>query len=198
MTLPYIAKDDFLVHPDKIRDLVRDMPFADVTGPDGEEYKRVAIAAHDFFNAEIEFWLGFPVKQRYSVFRLNYGGENPNSAIHSDALYDSHALVLYLSRPEDCVGGTAFWRHRKTGLTAWPTKGEILRRGKNPQRIWEGLTRDWDNVDAWEQTHLAEMKFNRAIIYPTAAFHSRFPFKAFGTTPENGRLVFCTFFNPLV
>ena len=198
MTLPYIAKDDFLQFPELTRELaVEEFPFSDVTGPDGESYKRVFVADPNLFKPEIEKWLNSKVSQRYSVFRLNYGGENPNSAIHSDALYDSHALVLYLSRPEDCVGGTAFWRHRKTGFTAWPSKQEILRKGKNPQRIWEGLTEDWDNLSAWEQTHLAEMKFNRAICYPTAMFHSRYPFPAFGDCPENGRLIFCSFFTAL-
>ncbi len=196
MTLPYTAKDNFLRDPEAIRALLPKMPFQDITGPDGQLYKRVAVAEPNLFKAEIEDWVGVPIQQRYSVFRLNFGDESPNSAIHSDAQYDKCALVLYLSRPEDCTGGTGFWRHRKTGLTAWPTKEEILRRGKNPQRIWEGLTRDWDNVDAWEITHLAEMKFNRAITYSTAVFHSRIPFRAFGTAPENGRLIFCTFFTP--
>jgi len=196
MTPPYILKDDFLRDPGAIRALMPDMPFQDITGPDGQLYKRVAVAARYLFKSEIEEWVGAPIEQRYSVFRLNFGDESPNSAIHSDAQYDKCALVLYLSKPEDCSGGTAFWRHRKTGFTAWPTKEEILRRGKNPKRVWEGLTKDWDDVSAWEQTHLAEMRYNRAITYPTAAFHSRFPFKAFGTTPENGRLVFCSFFTP--
>lgn len=172
------------------------MRFDDVVGPDGATYKRVAVAGRHAFNAEISRWLNTGIAQRYSVFRLNYGGENPNNAIHSDAGYDTHALVLYLSRPEDCKGGTAFWRHKKTGFTAWPTEQQILAKGKNPKSILTGLTEDWDNLDAWEQTHLAEMKFNRAICYSTLAFHSRFPFAAFGTGPENGRLIFCSFFTP--
>jgi hypothetical protein len=193
MQPPFIVKDDFLRDPEAIRALVPEMPFQDVVGPDKQVYKRVAIADPSLFNAEIADFVGAPVAQRYSVFRLNFNGEDPNSAIHTDAEYDSHALVLYLSRPGDCTGGTAFWRHKKTGFTAWPTKQEILRKGKNPQGVWEGLTRDWDNVDAWEQTHLAEMKYNRAICYPTSMFHSRYPFKAFGNCPENGRLIFCSF-----
>jgi len=194
---PFIVKDDFLPFPEITRELVTgELPFSDVVGPDGELYKRVFVADPNLFKPEIEKWLNAKVSQRYSVFRLNYAGENPNSAIHSDALYDSHALVLYLSRPEDCQGGTAFWRHRKTGFTAWPTKQQILARGKNPQRIWEGLTHDWDDLSAWERTHLAEMKYNRSICYPTAAFHSRYPFDAFGNCPENGRLIFCSFFTP--
>lgn len=193
---PFIVKDNFLANPEAIRELLPDMPFQDVAGPDGATYKRVAIADRNLYNPEISAWLGRKISQRYSVFRLNFNGENPNNAIHSDAGYDTNALVLYLSKPEDCVGGTAFWRNKKTGFTSWPTKQEILRKGKNPQRIWIELTEQWDDLSAWEQTHLAEMKFNRAISYPTKAFHSRFPFAAFGDCPDNGRLVFCSFFTP--
>lgn len=194
---PFIVKDGFLTRPELLTFLATTTAtFDDVEGPDGEVYRRVHVMDKNSFNTEISDWLGVPVTQRYSVLRLNYGGELPNSAIHSDALYDSHALVLYLSKPEDCKGGTAFWRHKRTGFTAWPTQRQILAKGKNPQRVWEGITKDWDDLNAWEQTHLAEMKFNRAICYPTSMFHSRFPFAAFGDCPENGRLVFCSFFSP--
>jgi uncharacterized protein DUF6445 len=196
MQPPFITKDNFLRDPEAIRALMPDMPFQDIRGPDHQVYKRVAVADRNLFNEEIKEFIGAPVAQRYSVFRLNFNGEDPNSAIHTDAFYDSHALVLYLSRPEDCAGGTAFWRHKKTGFTTWPSKQEILRKGKNPQRMWLDLTLDWDNLDAWEQTHLAEMKYNRAICYSTTMFHSRYPFKAFGNCPENGRLIFCSFFTP--
>lgn len=195
MAEPFIVKDNFLADPDAIRALLPGFPFADVVGPDGATYKRVAVADPNLFNGELSAWLGKPVKQRYSVFRLNFNNEDPNSAIHSDAAYTNRALVLYLSKPEDCSGGTMFWRHRKTGFTAWPTKQQILRKGKNPQSIWEGLTRDWDDVTKWEEVALAPMAFNRAISYSTTEFHSRWPFKAFGTCPENGRLIFCSFFD---
>ena len=42
---------------------------------------------------------------------------------------------------------------------------------------------------------LARLKFNRAVVYESALFHSRYPFAAFGSGPEDGRLIAVAFFN---
>src|SRR5262245_36217199 len=42
---------------------------------------------------------------------------------HFDAFCDV-AGVLYLSRPEDCQGGTSFWRHRRSGLEYAPRRAD--------------------------------------------------------------------------
>ena len=196
MNAPFAILDDFLPDPVTIREAALKLPFADVKGPDGEVYKRVSTVVSSMFSDTLSKRLGVPITPGYSLFRLNYAGENPNNAIHSDAGYDKIAVVLYLNRPEDCRGGTAFWRHKKTGWDFLPTEKQVRSRGQNPTRVLKAITESWNNPEAWEQTHLAKMKFNRAICYPTTEFHSRFPFEAFGTTPENGRFIFCSFFTP--
>jgi hypothetical protein len=48
---------------------------------------------------------------------------------------------------------------------------------------------------AWKLVDLIPLKFNRAAIYEGALFHSRFPLRAFGSTPEDGRLIGIAFFS---
>ncbi|MGI0034284.1 MAG: DUF6445 family protein [Nitrososphaera sp.] len=118
-----------------------------------------------------------------SAFRLNYGGELPNNWVHADRGYGSLAAVLYLSLPEHCTGGTAFWRHR-SGIDRLPAEA-----GDEHQAV-----RDFVRISRWRQTQVVPMAFNRLILYPTQLFHSRWPFQAFGTGPQDGRLIAVGFY----
>jgi len=191
---PFLIVDDFLPDPDSIRKTFTELEFYDMRGPDGEMYKRINVRNPQEFNSLLEKAVGKPVVQDYSLVRLNYVGEPPNNAIHSDGGYSEYAAVLYMCKPEDCKGGTAMWRHKQTGYTALPTEQEVRKVGKKPSRVWEQISSSWNRPDAWEQIGLAEMKFNRIIIYPTKNFHSRWPFEAFGSTPQDGRLIWVSFF----
>jgi len=197
MTPPFITVDDFCANPEGAASSFRNAPFADQQGPDGQIYKRVAdvTEAGLIFQPAMEEAVGFPIKQAYSIARLNYAGENPNNAVHADSGYDEFACILYLTPQEFCSGGTAFWRHKILGFDAMPTEQEVRSVGRNPKQVMKRLSADWNNIDAWERIALAEMKFNRAIFFRCKSFHSRFPFEAFGNSPENGRLVFVSFFN---
>ena len=57
------------------------------------------------------------------------------------------------------------------------------------------MNREWKDLTYWQQYGMAGMKFNRFISYPTAMFHSRYPFEGFGETPEEARLVWSVFYD---
>lgn len=175
--------DDFIPYAQAVRDDGLCAEYVDWPGPDGEVYKRIAICEIPGLRAAIERAMG-PVQMLGMAYRLNYGGEMPNAAVHSDLGWGTHALVLFLSEGE---GGTAFWRHKATGA-------ERIRQGD--EDLWRAVRDDWNNEDAWEQVALAEMKLGRAVIYESELFHSRYPFAAFGSGPEDGRLVAVAFFTP--
>lgn len=176
------AIDGFMPHPDLVRRAGLDAPYTDWAGPDGEVYKRVCLIEIPGLQDALESRLG-PVTMLGMGYRLNYAGEPPNAAIHSDLGWGTHALVLYL---QDGEGGTAFWQHKATGAERIdPGDHELLDRVRG----------DWDRQDAWEQTGLVEMAFNRAAVYESALFHSRWPFAAFGTGPDDGRLIAVAFFD---
>lgn len=175
--------DDFHPHPDELRKLAMQTQFIDWQGPDGQVYKRVAIMEIPGIRTMLEGLFG-EMEIHGMAFRLNYNEEEPNAAIHSDLGWGTHALVYYLS---EGPSGTAFWTHRQTGARRVDLGNEAL---------FERVVSDWNFEDRWNLREFYEMKYNRAIVYESALFHSRYPFKAFGTNPENGRLVVVAFFTP--
>jgi hypothetical protein len=178
-----IVIDDFVPDAAGLRAMGLRAPYIDWPGHDGEVYRRVCLTEIPGVRDAIEKAMG-PVDLLGMGFRLNFGGELPNAAIHSDMGWGTHALVLYLSEGE---GGTAFWRHKATGAH---------RIDPGDFDLFEQVRHDWDDADRWEQVGLCEMKLGRAVIYESALFHSRWPFEAFGTGPDDGRLIAVAFFSP--
>lgn len=178
-----IVVDDFLPNPARVRRLALASEFIDWHAPDGEVYKRICLCEVPGLQDRLEQAMG-PVDMLGMGYRLNYGGEQPNAAIHSDVGWGTHALVLYLSTGE---GGTAFWRHKATGADRIDAGNAAL---------LKQVQSDWNAAERWERLALCEMRFNRAVIYESARFHSRYPFAAFGTGPQDGRLTVSCFFTP--
>lgn len=176
--------DDAIPDPLAARELALSAQYIDYQASDGEIYKRVSFAEVPGFREAIEAKLG-PVNMLMMGYRLNYSGERPNAAIHSDLGFGTHAAVLYLSEGE---GGTAFWRHKATGESRIEP-GDLELLGK--------IEGHWDDESRWVQIGLCEMKLGRMVIYESAQFHSRWPFGAFGEDARSGRLVAVSFFTPL-
>lgn len=175
--------EEFMPNIEEIREHALAASYEDWPGPDGEVYKRICITEIPGLRAKIESVVG-PVDMLGMAYRLNYKGELPNATIHTDLGWGTHALVLYLN---DGESGTAFWRHSKTGAKSVTEKQlELL----------QIVETDWNYPDAWEMRNLIGMRKNRALIYESKLFHSRYPFKAFGNSPETGRLIAVAFFTP--
>jgi len=174
--------DDFLPDVAAVRAMALAVPYIDHAAHDGEVYKRIWIGDVPGLQKSLEDKIG-PVEMLGMGFRLNYAGELPNRSIHSDLGWGTHALVLYLS---DGNGGTAFWTHKGSGArTIYAGDHDLYGQVKD----------DWNDETKWTQRELVPMKLNRAVIYRSALFHSRYPFEAFGDGPENGRLIAVAFFN---
>lgn len=176
-----IVIDNFL--PESVRADGLCAPFVDWPAHDGEVYKRVALVEVPGLYAAIEGLCG-PIDMLGMGYRLNFNGETPNHAIHSDMGWGTHAAVVYLSEGE---GGTAFWRHKVTGAERIDP-GDV--------DLYDQIKDDWNDESKWEMTQLVEMKLGRGLIYESARFHSRYPFAAFGTGPDDGRLIAVAFFTP--
>lgn len=176
-----IVIDSFL--PESVREEGLCARFVDWPAHDGEVYKRVALVEVPGLYEAIEGVLG-PVDMLGMGYRLNFNGETPNHAVHSDMGWGTHAAVVYLSEGE---GGTAFWRHRATGADRIDP-GDV--------DLYDQIKDDWNDESKWEMTQLVEMKQGRGLIYESARFHSRYPFAAFGAGPDDGRLIAVAFFTP--
>ena len=176
-----VVVDDFLPEFERVRQHAILSHYYDWQGPDESIYKRISILHVPGLAATLTEYVG-NVKIAAMGYRLNYEDEAPNQSIHADLGYATHAVVVYLNEGDS---GTAFWQHKETGATEiWYGQSELF----------EQIHSDFENPDAWEQRLYVPSKKNRAVIYKGNLFHSRFPFKAFGTTPEDGRLIAMGFF----
>lgn len=178
--------DEFLSNPHSIRSRGLRAKYGNYLGKDGEMYKRVSNETIPEVVDALQTAMGRPIELLGMGYRLNYAGELPNHAIHSDLGWGTYAAVVYLSSPPDeQFSGTAFWQHH----TGWD------RVKKGEETVLIDVINDWDKVEAWEQTAFVASKFNRAAIYRSELFHSRWPFAAYGNSPDDGRLIVVAFFN---
>jgi len=101
------------------------------------------------------------------------------------------AGVLYLMPDDRCRGGTAFWRHRGTGLLVPPTRIDaqarsfMRRRGlRSREQLFTAMLDDHPPAEGrgfrfvtetsaqWELVASVPMRCNRLVLYPSALFHS--------------------------
>lgn len=195
MSIRVEIHDDFLPDPQSFRERAVKAPYYDIRGPDGETYKHIHVLPSNEFEPLLEARLKRKVKVGYNILRTSYEGEIANASIHTDNSYDQFAAVLYLNPPEQCRGGTAFWKFKKYGFTHFPEVSDIRKIGKSPTRVYTEIHHAYNDPDQWEQQHVAEMRFNRLVCFETTAFHSRWPLAAFGNSTENARMIVAMFFS---
>ena len=125
--------------------------------------------------------------------RVALASHDQQARIHIDPSHWSG--ILYLSRPEDCRGGTEFFRHRPTGTDRAPIDERALQ--EVGYSSYEDLQREVLDTDAldrskWEHTMTVPMRFNRLVLLQPQYWHTAGP--GFGDSLENGRLVYLMFF----
>src|SRR3954464_1702265 len=125
--------------------------------------------------------------------RVALASDDQPGRIHIDQSHWSG--ILYLSRPEDCRGGTEFYRHIRTNTDRVPMDTESLK--KIGYASYEDLQHDILDKDAldrskWELTMTVPMRFNRLILLQPHYWHTSGP--GFGDSLENGRLIYVMFF----
>lgn len=190
-----IQCDDFLPNAGDVRDKAISGEFRTNDGPDGAKYTGTQMIEVPELVNRIGEVLGRKIVSRLSGFRLNLKGELPHSWVHSDDICSRYASVLYLNTPAQCYGGTAFWKHRGLKIDSLPTPERLAECKIEADGFYQAMTRDWKNLDCWEQVGFVGMKFNRFITYPTSMFHSRYPFEGYGSGPADGRLVWVCFYD---
>ncbi|MCW3846575.1 DUF6445 family protein [Sphingomonas sp. LB-2] len=125
--------------------------------------------------------------------RLTLKGDAGRSGVHIDPAY--YSGILYLNLPDQCRGGTDFFRHKPTGLDGVPTTDIALAATgySDPNRLIEEVVNaDTLKPARWEKTMTVPMRFNRLILFSPWLFHNAAP--GFGDRPETGRLVHLMFF----
>lgn len=113
--------------------------------------------------------------------------------IHSDREMGNHTCVAYLT-DHDEESGTAFFRHKRTGLKEMPSFAQMQEEGIFEELKADMVSRD---PDKWVQTDYVRGAKNRALIFPAPLFHSRFPLEGIGNDLQSGRLIWATHFYKL-
>lgn len=185
---PYhLILDGALWRPDLVRAHALGLDYRGEIGPDGVEYPNISAAVPRDLAGELEYVLGHAsggsVDVKLSFFRLSLADTAAPHWAHTDAIISEYLALIYLTRNEDCRGGTAIVEH-VSGMARHPrTDAEVA--------LWR---EDTNRPERWVPKTIAPMAFNRLVVLPTDVFHAATP-QGFGTSVEDGRLVLISFFS---
>ena len=184
--LPIEYVDDFLPNPDSLRRQGLEAEFEDF-GHQGWSYPGVAVANESEPLQQLQQRSNTELQKNLCYFRSNRSGMDHQVWIHTDERIAPTCLLVYLSEPRHDHDGTAFWRHRRTGMEqVFPDL---------PQALAEEFTRDTLDESKWDMVAFVPAKYNRAIRFPNHLFHSRYPNNIKADCAETSRLTHVTFFD---
>jgi hypothetical protein len=197
MGLAFSVHDDFLADPEAFRSRALGLNYS-VKGPYPGRNSLEHIQIEGLERLVSQF-VGERVQaprplQSHGSCRLTLENDNGQpSKIHIDPTHWSG--VLYLNRPQDCRGGTEFYRHVQSDMDRVPTDPSKLNAAGYAS--YDELQRQVVEEDAldrskWEHTMTVPMRFNRLVLLQPQYWHTSGP--GFGDCVENGRLVYLMFF----
>ncbi len=198
MYTTFLVVDDFLDNAEALREHALSLDYPPLEGqfPGRNSKQRINIDGLTEAVSAIlrEQLVPAPPPQSHAKSRLTFGSDKGRGMVHVD---ESHwSGILYLSRPEDCFGGTEFFRHRPTGLDRFPFNREELDAhgfATAAEAHAALIERDGTDESAWELMMRVPMRFNRLLLLRPWLFHTAGP--GFGDRPGNARLVYLMFFN---
>ena len=199
MPLSFIVIDDFLSNADEFRDSALALDYPQREGeyfPGRNSVERLEIPGLDQAVSSIVQEplrsLGPPTSHGKARIALGHEAQGW-SKVHVDPAYWSG--ILYLTKDEDCRGGTEFFRHVPTNTHRVPDNAAGLARiGFGSYQALQDQIIDKDSLDPskWERTMTVPMQFNRLVLLRPWFWHTAGP--GFGDSIENGRLVYLMFF----
>jgi len=199
MMKSFIIIDDFLSDPYQLRDLAlaQEYPEYDELPPfpgRNSQYRQVI----NGLDQKISKLVGEPLVPSqgtsYAKFRLALEGEKGTHSVHVD---NAHwTAILFLTLPEHCQDGTHFFRHVETGTDRAPYfkhEYEIFDAKTDQELLDKTINSQSNDPSKWEKIMTVPMRFNRMLLMRPQHWHDAGV--SFGTTPENGRLVYLSFYN---
>lgn len=125
------------------------------------------------------------IKYQFNLFEGGMSCKYTSILPHVDS--SAFAFQIYLNNPDDCYGGTRFYKHIESGLdhnveyldsdfkkteNYWKFKNHYQEVTQNNYNT----ILDSRQIDSsiWDLIHEIEMKYNRFIMYPSYVFHSAY------------------------
>lgn len=185
-----IVVDNFLEDFESFREYCDGLDYKGEVNPeDGVLYPGISLAIPAGVRREvvlqIERQLGSRIYTRMMFLRLSPAGSDAPHQAHTDTLQSQYGLMLYLNRMEDCIGGTAFVRHRASGINSDPINLTQL-------AVWQ---EEHSIPDAWDIEDMCQMYPNRGCIFRSSRMHRAEPIGGFGEDAKDARLVLVCFFD---
>lgn len=198
MPTSLIVVDDFLDDPYVLRNAALKLTYPDVKAiyPGRNSKERINF---DGLNNAVSRLVGEPLvpmthNQAHGKCRIALASDVGTAKVHVDASHWSG--ILYLSKPEDCRGGTEFFRHIPTNTERAPYSDKECAEkfGVSSAKQWvdELLERDTCDDSKWEMTMRVPMRFNRLVLLRPWLWHTAG--ESFGNSIEDGRLIYLMFF----
>ena len=78
-------------------------------------------------------------------------------------------VVIYLNVPEECNGGTSIWSYNGQ-MTVKDKLHDLLSKLEREKATYEEVQEVMSS--SFNKEHVLEMKYNRAVVYPTDILHS--------------------------
>ncbi len=197
MPTSMIIVDDFLDNAQALREASLRLTYPPQEGmfPGRNSVERINIEglAQQISRLVGEPLEAMPPPQSHAKSRITLAADKGKAKVHVDAAHWSG--ILYLSRPQDCRGGTEFFRHRATGTDRAPyddLEAAALGFPSAKRMVDEILEADGTDDSKWEMTQRVPMRFNRLLLLRPWLWHTAG--ETFGDSLENGRLVYLMFF----
>lgn len=190
-----IVIDNFLKNPEDLRNLGLSLPYEKTPGhANGNpgwvgitnlKLPQISKTAYYLIDNYYVIPHNDKIHYQFNVFEGGMPCLNTNFYPHVDpALY---AVQIYLNDPEDCKGGTRFYKHLPTGLDINVAyMDEDFKKTQEFSKFLDYYTEQSKNkyntildsrqIDSsvWENTFEVEMKYNRLVIYPSYLFHGAY------------------------
>ncbi len=196
MPTSMIIVDDFMDDPYSLRNAALSLNYPEGKGPYPGRNSETRINVEGM-DQQVSRLVGEPVRgqrapQAHGKCRISLARDKGRAKVHVDPSHWSG--ILYLSRPEDCRGGTEFFRHLRTGAErAAYTDEEAAKYGyASVKEMVRDIGKDSMDDTKWEMTMRVPMRFNRLVLLRPWLWHTAG--ESFGDTLENGRLVYLMFF----
>lgn len=182
-----IQRDDFLNQYQDLVQYANDAEFKDEVNPsDGVVYplicKEIPRSIWDDVARGLSEYTGKAPDIHAMFMRRSPAGVDVPHVAHHDAVMGRYSLMLYL---DDQVGsGTAFLRHKKSGIMYAPEGEEFV----------EIASRDQNDLDKWVVSSMVQSMPNRAAIFDAGIFHCAIPVGGYGEG-KFARTVLTAFFS---
>lgn len=198
MQSPVMVFDDFFAEPDKLREkaLSFDYPAHTVETyfPGQNSVQKLLIPGLTETMSKVVGERLAPVAgTSHENCRLALDDAKGAGGVHIDQAHWTG--VYYLTKPEDCQGGTDFFRHLPSNTDHAPVSAEELALFgcSTYSELWDDVIHPHSNDRSkWEHILNVPMKYNRLILFRPWYWHDAGP--GFGNSVENGRLIFTLFY----